>query len=149
MLILSIPCRSSVASAKIVQRSPSSAIRATKNPYSFSFGSDRKEYGFFVALERNPSDKEPVLLPIAAERDENRVADRDPRWQTDVVIGPAGAGNKPIPTFGQHPGAMRMHRFDSVGGGDAEADGDHEARKPPTNCHQSSPSGNDMLNLAV
>src|SRR5262249_48947579 len=100
-----------------------------------------------VALERDPSDEEPILLRMAPERDGNRVADRDPRWQTDVVMGPAGAGNKPIPTFGQHPGAMRMHRFDSIGGGDAEADGHHEACKPPQNCHQRSPLGNDMLSL--
>src|ERR1700730_14398173 len=87
-------------------------------PIFVSLGKNRAA----VALERNPSYKEPVLLQIAAERDGNCVADRDPRWQTDVVIGPAGAGNQPIPTFGQHPGAMRMHRFDSIGGGGGGTD---------------------------
>src|SRR5438132_14403964 len=81
-----------------------------------------------VALDRDPSDKEPVFLQIAAEREGNRVADRDSRWQTDVVISPAGAGNKPIPTLGQHPGATRMHGLNGIGGGAVEADGDHQAR---------------------
>src|SRR6266478_5233347 len=38
-----------------------------------SFGSDRKEYGFFVARIALEGDKEPVLLPIAAEREGVRV----------------------------------------------------------------------------
>jgi len=42
-----------------------------------------------------------------------------------------------------------MNRFDGIGSGDVETEGDHEARKTTANCHQRSPIRNDMLNLTA
>jgi hypothetical protein len=42
-----------------------------------------------------------------------------------------------------------MNLIDGIGGGGAETDGGHEARKPPPNYHQRSPIRNDMLNLTA
>jgi hypothetical protein len=47
-----------------------------------------KPFRFLAAFQ----EAEPYLnLPALAYK----IADRDPRWQADVVIGPAGAGDRP------------------------------------------------------
>src|SRR3984893_16660979 len=56
---------------------------------SFGFAEDRA----MLALEVDPGDGEPKFFEVTAERDGDRIADRDPGWQADVVIGPTGAGH--------------------------------------------------------
>jgi hypothetical protein len=65
---------------------------------SFGFAEDRAMLAFEVDL----GDEEPKFFGVTAEQDGDRIADRDPGWQADVVIGPAGAGHDPTATFGQH-----------------------------------------------
>ena len=65
-----------------------------------------------LAFEVDPGAGEPKFFGVTAERDGDRIADRDPGWQADVVIGPAGAGHDPTATFGQHTWAPRCYRLD-------------------------------------
>jgi hypothetical protein len=106
---------------------------------SFGFAEDRA----MLAFEVDPGDGEPKFFGVTAERDGDRIADRDPGWQADVVIGPAGAGHDPTATFGQHTWAPRCYRLDGIGlisSSRAEtACGDQEARNPDTKRHQPSP----------
>jgi hypothetical protein len=77
---------------------------------SFGFAEDRA----MLAFEVDPGDGEPKFFGVTPERDGDRIADRDPGWQADVVIGPAGAGHDPTATFGQHTRAPRCYRLDSI-----------------------------------
>ena len=116
---------------------------------SFGFAEDRA----MLALEVDPGDGEPKFFGVTAERDGDRVADRDPGWQADVVIGPAGAGHDPTATFGQHTWAPRCYRLDGIGlicSSRAEtASGNQEARDPDTKWHRPSPIECDMLKSAL
>jgi hypothetical protein len=106
-----------------------------------------------LAFEVDPGDREPKFFGVTAERDGDRIADRDPRWQADVVIGPAGAGHNPTATFGQHTWAPRCYRLDGIGlicSSRAEtASGNQEARNPDTKWHRPSPIECDMLKSAL
>jgi hypothetical protein len=101
---------------------------------SFGFAEDRA----MLAFEVDPGDGEPKFFAVTAERDGDRIADRDPGWQADVVIGPAGAGHDPTATFGKHTWAPRCYRLDGIeviSGSRAEtASGDQEARNPDAKC---------------
>jgi hypothetical protein len=114
---------------------------------SFGFAEDRA----MLALEVDPGDGEPKFFEVTAERDGDRIADRDPGWQADVVIGPAGAGHDPTATFGQHTWAPRCYRLDGIGlisSSRAEtASGNQEARNPDTKWHRPSPIECDMFEV--
>ena len=116
---------------------------------SFGFAEDRA----MLAFEVDPGDGEPKFFGVTAERDGDRIADRDPGWQADVVIGPAGAGHDPTATFGQHTWAPRCYRLDGIGlisSSRAEtASGNQEARNPDTKWHGPSPIECDMLKSAL
>jgi hypothetical protein len=115
---------------------------------SFGFAEDRA----MLAFEVDPGDGEPKFFGVTAERDGDRIADRDPGWQADVVIGPAGAGHDPTATFGQHTWAPRCYRLDGIGlisSSRAEtASGNQEARNPDTKWHRPSIEC-DMLKSAL
>jgi hypothetical protein len=102
-----------------------------------------------MTIELDPRDREPVLLWAAAECDGDRVADRDPRWQIDVVISPAGVGHEPVATFGENTWAARRNRLDLARGGCSESkDKERDGRNPDAIGHQLLPIGNDVLNLS-
>src|ERR1700730_16431435 len=114
---------------------------------SFGFAEDRA----MRAFEVDPGDGEPKFFGVTAERDGDRIADRDPGWQADVVIGPAGAGHEPAATFGQHTWAPRCYCLDGIGlisrSWAETARGDQEACNPDAKRHHPSPIECDMLNL--
>jgi hypothetical protein len=68
-----------------------------------------------AAFVRDPCDRERILLAAAAECDGDRVADRNPRRQGDVLIRFAGAGNEPLAAFGQLARATRLDSLDAIG----------------------------------
>jgi len=116
---------------------------------SFGFAEDRA----MLAFEVDPGDGEPKFFGVTAERDGDRIADRDPGWQADVVIGPTGADHDPTATFGQHTWAPRCYRLDGIGlisSSRAETtSGNQEARNPDTKWHRPSPIECDMLKSAL
>src|SRR6266481_532818 len=116
-------------------------------PISVRFAKNRT----MAAFRGDPGDRERILLGAAAEGEGQRIANRDPRWQVDVVISLAGAGHDPVATFGQHTRAPRLYRLDGTGltgSGSAESKGaEQEARDPDTKRHQPSPIECDVLNL--
>src|SRR5947209_7275948 len=97
---------------------------------SFGFAEDRA----MAALEIDPCDGELVFLGAAAEGDGDRVADRDPSRQGDVLIRFAGAGYEPFAAFGQLARAARLDGLDTVrlpsGGRSDRSCGEQQARNP-------------------
>ena len=87
-----------------------------------------------VALERNPGNEKPKLLGMAAERHGNRVADRNPRRQADVLIRIAGTGDEPVAALGQHARAAWLDGLNVVGlprrGRADNRGGEQQARNP-------------------
>ena len=78
---------------------------------NFSFAEDLA----VILFERYPGDGEPVVLRVAAEGEGDCIANRNPRWQGYVMIGPARAGHQPIQMFGQYTRAAWLDRTDRVG----------------------------------
>ena len=68
-----------------------------------------------VPLHIDPRYLKLIFLGVAAKAKGNRIADRDPRRQTDVLISPAGRGNKQIATFGQYSRSARCDGLDLRG----------------------------------
>src|SRR6516164_7270188 len=68
-----------------------------------------------MVFDGDPRDLEHEFFATAAERHADRIADRDARRQTNVVVLVAGAGDEPIAAFSEHTGSARRDRFDNRG----------------------------------
>jgi hypothetical protein len=64
---------------------------------TIGFAEDRAMLGFEV----DPGNGEPEFFGVTAEPDGDRIANRDPGWQADLAVSPAGTGHKPTAVFGQ------------------------------------------------
>jgi hypothetical protein len=78
---------------------------------TIGFAEDRAMLGFEV----DPGNGEPEFFGVTAEPDGDRIANRDPGWQADLAVGPAGTGHKPTAAFGQDTWPPRCYRFDGIG----------------------------------
>jgi hypothetical protein len=78
---------------------------------TIGFAEDRAMLGFEV----DPGNGEPKFFGVTAEPDGDRIADRDPGWQADLAVGPAGTGHKPTAAFGQDTWPPRCYRLDGTG----------------------------------
>ena len=98
-----------------------------------------------VPLHIDPRYLKLIFLGVAAKAKGNRIADRNPRRQADVLISPAGRGNKPIATFGQYSRSARCDGLDIASLGFAETTGndrdgdDRDGRDPHTITHRFRP----------
>src|SRR5215467_14784976 len=59
-------------------------------------------------------DRKRVFLRAAAECHGDRVTNRHPRRQIDVVVSVAGAGNQPASALGQHARAAGLDSLDAI-----------------------------------
>jgi len=62
----------------------------------------------------NPRDWKPIVLWVAAKVQGDRIADCNPVWQSNVLIGLAGGGDNPATAFGQYPKGARYDGMNIV-----------------------------------
>ena len=58
-----------------------------------------------LSLLVDPRDRKRIVLRVGAKAKDDRIADRDPRRQIDVLVAPARGSNKPAAAFRKHPEA--------------------------------------------
>jgi hypothetical protein len=90
-------------------------------PVSISLGF--AENCAMLPLQVDPCDRKRVVLGVAAKAKGEGVPDRDPGRQADVLISPAGRGDKPTAAFRQHPRGPRCDGLDIAGCGSTETIG--------------------------
>src|SRR6516165_9715995 len=106
-LALSAP-RGSVLLARPVARGDVDLVHSA--PIAAGFAEDRT----VATLVGYAGDRKREFLRAAAECHGDRVTNRDPRRQIDVMIGFAGAGNEPAAALGQHPRAAGLDSLDAI-----------------------------------
>ena len=90
-------------------------------PVSISLGF--AENCAMLPLQVDPCDRKRVVLGVAAKAKGEGIPDRDPRRQADVLISPAGRGDKPTAAFRQHPRGPGCDGLDIAGCGSTETIG--------------------------